>query len=64
MTDPNLYRKVRLAQYGLEVGPDRLVHDEKGPGVLYMDANGIRFEPDDKAQEPVVKSWQDMRHKV
>ncbi len=46
------------AQMGFDVVPVFMEHNEKGAGMLYMNADGLRFEPDNKT-EPLVITWEE-----
>lgn len=50
---------VQIARWGGAVVPSMMTHCEKGIGTLYMDGDGIRFEPFDKAHAPLILTWEE-----
>lgn len=48
---------VALARMGFKVVPRMVEHHTKGTGTLYMDGDGLRFEPFEG--EPFILTWED-----
>lgn len=47
-----------IARMGFSVVPIGMVHKDKGMGLLYMDMDGLRFQPDD-GKEPLKITWEE-----
>lgn len=47
---------IATARMGFSVVPVGINHAEKGVGLLYMNGEGLRFEPTD-GKEPLILTW-------
>lgn len=52
-------RMVYFARMGFNIVPSVQMHETKGPGLLYMDAKGLRFEPTNQEEEPLNLTWEE-----
>ncbi len=57
MTESYFENMAALARMGFPAVPQAMTHYEKGPGLLYMDGAGVRFEPFDRSP-PLCLTWE------
>ena len=60
MTDTHFGMMATMSRMGFSVVPRVIKHGEKGLGTLFMDGEGIRFEPLD-GSDPISATWGEIK---